>query len=580
MLRWVSLVLALIWVWPETALAKDTQSAGARAVTDFGAMHHPVVSKGGMVSTQDRLAAEVGRDILARGGNAIDAAVATGFALAVTHPDAGNLGGGGFMLVHLAKTGEVVALDFREMAPARASRDMYLDASGEVDNRLAQFSHLSAGVPGTVMGLLDALETYGTMTRRQVMGPAIRLASQGFVMGPYLAESLEQHREQLSADPSSVDYFLGRKAGERFVQKDLAASLRRILAKGADGFYSGETADLIVAEMQEGAGIITHEDLAAYHTVTRKPVQGRYKGHDIYAMSPPSSGGVHIVQMLNILSGYDLQADGHNSANYLHKLIEVMRRAYADRSKYLGDPDFVDVPVAELTDPSYAAALRAGIDLSAASKSADILPGADLPYESNNTTHFSVIDKDGNAVAITYTLNFSYGSGYSVNGAGFLLNNEMDDFSAKPGTPNGYGLIGGEFNKIAPRKRPLSSMTPMIVKKEGQVTFATGSPGGSTIITSVMQLALNVMEWDMNISEATHRPRIHHQWLPDEVYSEPTISRDTLGALEALGHKLSKDADGNFESTILGRVNSVGQWGGFTVGAADPRGPKSAAVGE
>ena len=403
MLRWISLVLALIWVWPKTALAKDTQSAGARAVTDFGAMHHPVVSKGGMVSAQDRIAAQVGRDILKRGGNAIDAAVATGFALAVTHPDAGNLGGGGFMLVHLAKTGEVVALDFREMAPARASRDMYLDAKGEVDNRLAQFSHLSAGVPGTVMGLLDALETYGTMTRRQVMGPAIRLASQGFVMGPYLAESLEQHRKQLSADPSSVDYFLGRKAGERFVQKDLAASLRRILAKGADGFYSGETADLIVAEMQEGAGIITHEDLAAYHTVTRKPVQGRYKGHEIYAMSPPSSGGVHIVQMLNILSGYDLQADGHNSANYLHKLIEVMRRAYADRSKYLGDPDFVDVPVAELTDPSYAAALRAGIDLSAASKSADILPGGDLPYESNNTTHFSVIDKDGNAVALTYT---------------------------------------------------------------------------------------------------------------------------------------------------------------------------------
>jgi len=355
--------------------------------------------------------------------------------------------------------------------------------------------------------------------------------------------------------------------------------LRRILKSGAKGFYEGKTADLIVAEMQEGRGVITLEDLESYETVTRKPVTGNYKGYELYAMSPPSSGGVHIVQMLNILSGYDLQADGHNSAAYLHKLIEVMRRAYADRSKYLGDPDFVDVPVAELTAQNYADDLRASISPNVAAKSSDISPGAKLLYESVNTTHYSVIDKDGNAVAVTYTLNFSYGSGYSVDGAGFLLNNEMDDFSAKPGSPNGYGLIGGDANKIEPRKRPLSSMTPLIVKKDGQIVLTTGSPGGSTIITSVLQMVLNVIEWDMNLAEAVHKPRIHHQWLPDIVSTEPGISRDTLNRLSAMGHNLPKDDNGDYVHTVLGRVNSVGQRQGVTLGSADPRGPKSAAVG-
>ena len=572
------LAAASFLTMPMTASSKDT--AGARTLTDYGSVHHPVLSKGGMVSAQDRIAAEVGRDILVRGGNAVDAAVATGFALAVTHPQAGNLGGGGFMLINIAKTGEVIAVDFREMAPAGASRDMYLGPDGEVDNKLAQYSHLSAGVPGTVMGMLDALEAYGTMTRRQVMGPAIRLASKGFKISPVLAESLENNKDQLSVDPSTIEYFLGRKAGERFTQKDLVQTLRRIRDEGANGFYKGKTADLIVAEMESGGGVMTHEDLAGYKTVIRKPVKGTYKGYDIYAMSPPSSGGVHVVQMLNILSGFDLQADGHNSAAYLHKLIESMRRAYADRSKYLGDPDFVDVPVTELTAQSYASDMRSGIDLTTASKSSDILPGAELPYESVNTTHYSVIDKEGNAVSVTYTLNFSYGSGYSVDGAGFILNNEMDDFSAKPGSPNGYGLIGGEANKIEPRKRPLSSMTPMIVKKDGQVAFATGSPGGSTIITAVLQLALNVMEWDMNIAEATHRPRIHHQWLPDIVITEPGISMDTLTALSGMGHNLPKTDNGTFEHTVLGRVNTVGQDSSYSLGAADPRGPKSAAIGE
>ena len=572
--------LSLMAVAP-ASFAKDTakETAGAKALMSYGAIHHPVLAKNGMVSAQDRIAAKVGRDILARGGNAVDAAVATGFALAVTHPQAGNLGGGGFMLVHLAETGEVIAIDFREMAPAAATRDMYLGADGEVDNQRAQYSHLSAGVPGTVMGLLDALEAYGTMTRRQVMGPAVRLASQGFPMSFAMAESLEDAREQLSVDASSVHYFLGRKAGERFVQADLAATLRRIMRKGAKGFYAGKTADLIIAEMQEGGGVMTKEDLSNYKVVTRAPVNGTYKGYDIFAMSPPSSGGVHVVQMLNILEGYDLQADGHNSADYLHKLIESMRRAYADRSKYLGDPDFFDVPIAELTAKSYADLLRDNIDLTKASLSADIEPGAQLPYESVNTTHYSVIDKDGNAASVTYTLNFSYGSGYSVDGAGFILNNEMDDFSAKPGSPNGYGLIGGEANKIEPRKRPLSSMTPLMVKKDGEVVLVTGSPGGSTIITSVLQVALNVMEWEMNLGEATHRPRIHHQWLPDIVITEPGISVDTLKVLSTMGHVLPKDENGRYASTVLGRVNSVGEKGDYVVGAADPRGPKSAAAG-
>jgi len=558
--------------------------AGARAVFDFGTIHHPVLAETGMVSAQDRISAQVGADILTRGGNAVDAAVATGFALAVTHPQAGNLGGGGFMLIRLEETDEIIALDFREMAPARASRDMYLDAAGEVDNQLSQYSRASAGVPGTVMGLLDALEKHGTMTRRQVMGPAIRLASEGFTVSPALAQSLESAREQFEQDPSSVDYFLGLRAGDNWKQPDLAASLRRILKDGSDGFYAGKTATLIVTEMEQGAGaakgLISHEDLTNYMTVERAPVTGTYRGFDIAAMSPPSSGGVHIVQMLNILEGYDLQSDGHNSADYLHKLIEAMRRAYADRSKYLGDPDFVDVPVGRLTDKAYATRLRDGIDLTKASRSQDILPGAELAAEPVNTTHYSVMDKYGNAVAVTYTLNFSYGSGFSVDGAGFLLNNEMDDFSAKPDTPNGYGLIGGEFNKIEPRKRPLSSMTPMMVMKDEKVILATGSPGGSTIITSVLQVALNVMEWEMNLAEATHRGRIHHQWLPDLIFAEPTLSPDTLKRLEEMGHIFPKDETGNYARTVLGRVNSVGHIeGGYIAGASDPRGPKSAAIG-
>ncbi len=572
--------LAVLIGTPAFAAEAPAEAVGARAVFDYGTIHHPVLAKGGMVSSQDRLSSRVGADILERGGNAVDAAVAVGFALAVTHPQAGNLGGGGFMLIHLEDGNETLAIDFREMAPALANRDMYLDKSGNVDNKKAQYSRASAGVPGTVMGLLDALETYGTMTRRQVMGPAIRLASEGFTVSPALAQSLASAQEEFSADESSIAYFSGIKAGNRWVQADLAKTLRRIMRRGADGFYTGETARLIVDEMGEGGGLISLEDLQNYETLTREPVRGTYRGYEIAAMSPPSSGGVHIVQMLNILEGYDLQADGHNSAAYLHKLIESMRRAYADRSKYLGDPDFVDVPVLELTDKAYAARLRGGINLDRASTSAEVLPGSALVLEPVNTTHYSVMDKYGNAVSLTYTLNFSYGSGYSVDGAGFLLNNEMDDFSSKPGAPNGYGLIGGEANKIEPRKRPLSSMTPMLVMKDGEVVLATGSPGGSTIITAVLQVALNVMEWEMNLAEATHRGRIHHQWLPDSVAVEPVISLDTINALKAMGHNFTAMPNGGVARTVLGRVNSAGHMkDGYIGGAADPRGPKSAAIG-
>lgn len=577
-------VAALFAVLGQAPAFAQDEHAGARALMSYTSQFHPVLAENGIVSAQDRIAAEVGRDILAKGGNAVDAAVATGFALAVTHPQAGNLGGGGFMMISLKGKDDVIALDFREMAPSAATRDMFLNDNGEVDNERAQYSHLSAGVPGTVMGLLEALDQYGTMTRKDVMTPAVKLARSGLPMSYALAQSLQGHREQLSADPSSIEYFFkadgkGYKQGETLVQKDLANTLTRIMRNGADGFYKGKTADLIIAEMQTNGGIISQADLDNYKVVEREAVIGNFNGYEIISMPPPSSGGVHVIQMLNILGGMDLKEGGHNSAAYIHKLTEVMRRAYADRSKYLGDPDYFAVPVNALMDQAYADHLRTSIGPVYASRSENIAPAAKLPFESHETTHYSVMDKDGNAVAITYTLNFSYGSGYTVDGAGFLLNNEMDDFSAKPGTPNGYGLIGGEANQIEPGKRPLSSMTPVIVKKNGQNILATGSPGGSTIITSVMQVVLNTVLWDMNIAQATNAPRIHHQWLPDVLVTEPGISEDTLRLLKLSGHKLPVNETGGFAHTVLGRVNSVAYKDGVFQGAADPRAPDSAAAG-
>ena len=576
---WTLIISALFWT---SASAKDIQTK--LPPVDFNDQVHPVYSQTGMVAVQDSLAAQVGADILRRGGNAIDAAVATGFALAVTHPQAGNIGGGGFMMIALNDKPDVIAVDFREMAPEAAHRDMFLGADGEVDNQKSWFSHHSSGVPGTVMGLLDALETYGTMTRRQVIGPAVRLAYEGFAVSPSLSASLAEHKEMLSSDPSSLDYFFtsahqAPAPGYRFRQKDLADTLRRIMKYGSDGFYKGETAELMLAEIEAGGGIMTQADLDNYKVMTRKAVTGQYKGYDISSMPPPSSGGVHIIQMLNMLSGYDLATQSHNSADYMHKLIEVMRRAYADRSKHLGDPDFYPVPVTGLTDLVYADRLRESIDLTQAIPSLEIAPAHSFGLESPQTTHYSVMDKEGNAVAVTYTLNFSYGSGYSVDGAGFLLNNEMDDFSSKPGSPNGYGLIGGVANQIEPGKRPLSSMSPTIVKKDGEVFLITGSIGGSRIITATLQIILNMIDFDMNVAEAVAAPRFHHQWLPDEVVSEPGISQDSLAILESRGFVIARNSDGDYQQSAFGRANSIAYEDGWFQGAADARDPKSAATG-
>ena len=563
------------------AHAKEPQ--GKPPAIKFDSLSHPAISENGMVAAQDAIAAAVGQEILRRGGNAVDAAVATGFALAVTHPQAGNLGGGGFMMVSLAD-GEVIAIDFREMAPAKASRDMFLGQDGNVDTDVSWYSHKAAGVPGTVMGFLDALDTYGTMRPRQVIGPAIRLAERGFPVSYSLSTSFQEYKETLANDPSSMAYFFrpggaAYQAGDLLKQKDLARTLRRIVDDGRSGFYEGRTADLIVSEMQEGGGLITHDDLKNYKSIIRKPISGTYRGHEVFSMPPPSSGGVHIVQMLGVLEGYELAKDGHNSAAYMHKLIEVMRRAYADRSKHLGDPDFYEVPVKALTGKNYAAQSRDSIDLDKASRSEDIAPTTTFPEESPATTHYSVMDKWGNAVAVTYTLNFSYGSGYSVDGAGFLLNNEMDDFSSKPGVPNSYGLIGGTANAIEPKKRPLSSMSPTIVRKNGKNLLATGSIGGSTIITQTLQVVLNMVEFDMNVQAAVQAPRLHHQWLPDLVYLEPGISVDTVTILENMGHIIARDEAGAVTRDVNGRANSVAWDGLYFYGAADGRDPKGAAKG-
>jgi gamma-glutamyltranspeptidase/glutathione hydrolase len=576
-LRAACLAMAVTGVLaPPPASAQRADDPAAAALISRNDRFHPTVARNGMVAAQDKTAAEVGADILRKGGNAVDAAVATGFALAVTHPQAGNLGGGGFMLIALAKEKKVVAIDYREIAPAAAARDLFIGADGEVDNEKARFSRASAGVPGTVAGLIHALEKYGTMSLADVLAPSIRLAEEGFAIPWGLAYALAENRERFAKDPSSVAYFLhpeGRPydVGESLKQTDLARTLRAIAERGRQGFYEGEVAERIVSEMKEGNGLITLDDLKAYQVVEREPVRGTYRGYDIASMPPPSSGGTHLVQMLNILEGYDLKAAGHNSADYIHRLVEAMRRAYADRAAHMGDPDFWNVPVAGLASKAYAEQLRKTISLERATDSKAVSAGTPPAKESQDTTHFSVMDKDGNAVANTYTVNFAFGSGYSVDGAGFLLNNEMDDFAAKPGVPNAYGLIGGDANAIEPRKRPLSSMTPTIVLKDGQAFLATGSPGGSTIITVVMQILLNVLEFDMNIAEATAAPRIHHQWLPDNVITEEGISIDTLRLLEGRGFILPKDEAGQPTHRILGRTNSILRRDGYLFGSADPR---------
>ena len=562
-------------------------------IIDPTSRFHPVYGQSGMVVSQEIVASQIGADILSQGGNAIDAAVATGFALAVTLPRAGNLAGGGFMMIHLAEENKTIALDYREMAPSAADRDMFLNTQGDVDNQLARFSIKSSGVPGTVAGMLHAHEKYGSLSLSKVINPAIKLARDGILVSVDLSASLASRAQRLSKNKASKGYFYKPNGdlyqpGEILTQTDLATTLKRIRSGGRAGFYQGKTADLLVSEMQRSGGLISRADLKNYKVVTRQPVCGDYKNNTVCAMPPPSSGGVHLVQMLNMLEGWDLKELGHNSAAYIHRLVEVMRRAYADRSAYLGDPDYYAVPVAQIIDKKYASSLRAGIDLSKAGVSSVIEPGLDIDIdslskrreatskESVETTHFSTWDQWGNVVSSTTTLNFSYGSGISVAGAGFLLNNEMDDFSAKPDTPNGFGLIGGIANSIEPGKRPLSSMTPTIVfGEDGKPMLATGSPGGSTIITVVLQTILNVLAFDMGVAEASSVPRIHHQWLPDQVYFESGISKDTLQILSTMGHRVGK------KPRILGSTQSIqrGQYNS-TLGVSDPRRQGAGAVAQ
>jgi len=540
----------------------------------------PVMARHAMVASDHALATEAGLHILRQGGNAIDAAVAVGFSLAVVQPYAGNLGGGGFMLIHRAD-GSETALDFRETAPASAHRDMYLDADGDIVRGRSLFTHHAIGVPGTVAGLTEALQTYGTLPLATVIAPAIALAQNGFTVSRTLAQALQQNRDALGRWSATRAIFFGAdggaplKEGDTLVQHDLAGTLRAIAKDGADGFYRGAVAGKIVAEISRHGGPMTLADLTAYRTVARQPVVGHYRGFRIAAMPPPSSGGVHVVQMLNLLERYPMADYGAGSAQALHLMAEAMKLAYADRALWLGDPDFVDVPVAGLTSRAYADTLASRIDPARATPSSQIRPGQPLPFESHDTTHYSVADSQGNVVSTTYTLNLNFGSGIVAAGTGVLLNNEMDDFSARPGSPNAFGLIGGAANAIAPGKRPLSSMTPVIVTRDGAPWLVTGSPGGARIISTVLQAIVNAVDFGLNPMESAAMPRIHHQWLPDVLLMEPGFSPDTVRLLTAMGHNVRT-------ATAMGRTQTIQLVPSADVhltGASDPRNPDGLTAG-
>ncbi|EIN0718594.1 TPA: gamma-glutamyltransferase [Escherichia coli] len=532
---------------------------------------HPVRAKQGMVASVDATATQVGVDILKEGGNAVDAAVAVGYALAVTHPQAGNLGGGGFMLIR-SKNGNTTAIDFREMAPAKATRDMFLDDQGNPDSKKSLTSHLASGTPGTVAGFSLALDKYGTMPLNKVVQPAFKLARDGFIVNDALADDLKTYGSEVLPNHENSKAIFWKegeplKKGDTLalVQANLAKSLEMIAENGPDEFYKGTIAEQIAQEMQKNGGLITKEDLAAYKAVERTPISGDYRGYQVYSMPPPSSGGIHIVQILNILENFDMKKYGFGSADAMQIMAEAEKYAYADRSEYLGDPDFVKVPWQALTNKAYAKSIADQIDINKAKPSSEIRPGKLAPYESNQTTHYSVVDKDGNAVAVTYTLNTTFGTGIVAGESGILLNNQMDDFSAKPGVPNVYGLVGGDANAVGPNKRPLSSMSPTIVVKDGKTWLVTGSPGGSRIITTVLQMVVNSIDYGLNVAEATNAPRFHHQWLPDELRVEKGFSPDTLKLLEAKGQKVAlKEAMGSTQSIMVGPDGEL-------YGASDPR---------
>jgi gamma-glutamyltranspeptidase/glutathione hydrolase len=549
------------------------QAVGVRTVE---VSSDPLRPDEGMVVSAHGLASEAGARVLAAGGNAVDAAIATGFALAVTHPVAGNIGGGGFMVVRYPD-GRTTAFDFREKAPMAAHPGMFLDEAGDYSAEIHHRSHVAVGVPGTVAGFALAHERLGTLPWADLVRPSVDMARDGFEVTPGLARSLEGGLRSMAPYPASVAAFskdgVPYQPGETLVQADLAGTLERIMGLGRDGFYQGKTARLLAEEMRREGGLITEADLAAYQAVERSPVRGQFRGYDIISMPPPSSGGVALVQMLNILEGYDLASMGHNSAEIIHYLVEAMRRAYRDRAQYLGDPDFVSVPVDELTDKAYAAELRGGILPDRASVSA--ISDLDLPEESPETTHYSVVDASGMAVSVTYTLEAGYGSKIVVPGAGFLLNNEMGDFNAEPGRTTETGLIGTEANLAMPEKRMLSSMTPSIVARDGDLVAVVGSPGGRTIINTVLQVILNMTEFGMPVDQAVEAGRLHHQWLPDRVRIEAgAIDEATRQALEAMGYQIS-------EVRSQGRAHAImiDPATGERVGAPDPRDADGGAAG-
>ena len=538
---------------------------------------HPVRAQQGMVASVDAMATQVGVDILRQGGNAVDAAVAVGYALAVTHPQAGILGGGGFMMLR-TKEGKTVAIDFREIAPEQATRDMFLDGEGNPDAKKSLTSHLASGTPGTVAGFSLALEKYGTLPLNKVIQPAIKLAQDGFIINSALADDLKTYGSEVlphHANSKAIFWKDGEpfKQGEKLVQTNLAKSLTLIAQNGPDAFYKGAIAEQVADEMHQNGGLLSKADLANYKAIERTPISGEYRGYEVFSMPPPSSGGIHIVQILNILENFDLHKYGFGSADAMQLMAEAEKQAYADRSEYLGDPDFVKVPWQALTNKAYAKSIAERIDLNKAKPSSEIKPGKLAPYESNQTTHFSVVDKDGNAVAVTYTLNTTFGTGIVAGNTGILMNNEMDDFSAKPGVPNVYGLVGGDANAVGPKKRPLSSMSPTIVVKDGKTWLVTGSPGGSRIITTVLQMVVNTVDFGMNVAEATNAPRFHHQWLPDDLRVEKGFSPDTLKLLEGKGQKVVlKEAMGSTQSIMVGPDGTL-------YGASDPRSPDDLTAG-
>jgi gamma-glutamyltranspeptidase/glutathione hydrolase len=540
---------------------------------------HAIPAEHGMVVAQEKTAAHIGAEVLRRGGNAVDAAVATGFAMAVTYPRAGNLGGGGFMIIHSRERGEDVAIDYRETAPAATTPDIFLGPDGKPDAAKSRDSALGIGIPGTVAGLTLALDKYGSghFALADLLQPAIDLARAGMIITDDGADTLPDWHPRMARWPSSAKIFSrpdgsSLREGDALVQPDLAATLAKIAEQGPRGFYQGPVAEKLVNAVRGAGGIMDADDLKSYQAVIRAPVRGSYRGYDIVSMPEPSSGGVVLLETLNILEGFPMGEMKQGSASSLHPMIEAMKRAYADRARYLGDPAFVSAPVATLISKNYAARQRAGIDLDRATPWTEALP-ATPPHEGDNTTHFSVVDSMGNAVSNTYTLNYSYGLGLVADGTGVLLNNELDDFTAAPGASNAYGLVGFEANLPGPGKRPLSSMTPTIVLKDGKPVLVTGSPGGSRIISAVLQVIVNLLDYRMDVAAAVAAPRLHHQWLPDEVRVEQGFADDVLAALRAKGHHVVEPLGQTSANSIMATDHGL-------LGAPDPRTRGAEAAGQ